>query len=548
MSDLTSGEATKGSSPEIPTESTLQADSARLETTSSFTFWFPAFLVGTTAAICLLVVVWFVTTPDGDANSQRPLLLHTVSRGDLPVTVIERGDIQGRGDVVVKCEVDDMPGDDIRGTMIIWIAPHGCSVKKGDLLVELDSAHQRERVDRQSLLTDGARASQVQAQTEYDCQLTTNANTLLEAQRAVELAEIELAIFTDPDSGTHATLVAKLEGQIQLLEHEVRVAEAERELKKSELERARQAHQQSGQPNGVAAFRRNMDRDQRQLDYNEAERQCSKKANELLQAKRELAKEEDYGRSQGTFERKLALDRAKRDLDQVKRSNDAELRQKRAALDAAEQAFRKHRELLDRYREQLGKCKIYAPSSGMVVHSGSGHDPASMIRRGSLVRRGQEILSLIDLQHLQVAINLQPDAFKRVKIGLPVTVRALAHQDRVFRGSVHSVSALPESSGQPGGPEGVHRVIITLDGDLAGLAPGMSVVAEIRVSELKDVIMIPEEAVVQRHGEHWCYVKSRQGIELRPVEIGSQIDGSVEIRQGLREGETVALDPQSVGS
>ena len=52
----------------------------------------------------------------------------------------ERGTMESQNNVEILCEVEDVQGDGINGTPILWIIENGLSVKKGDLLVELDTA------------------------------------------------------------------------------------------------------------------------------------------------------------------------------------------------------------------------------------------------------------------------------------------------------------------------------------------------------------------------------------------------------------------------
>ena len=84
------------------------------------------------------------------------LVWYTVQRGNLAITVTERGNLDSQQNTQIFCEVDDINGDGIIGTPIVWIVSNGSSVKKGDLLVELDSAAHKERLDDQFLDTERA--------------------------------------------------------------------------------------------------------------------------------------------------------------------------------------------------------------------------------------------------------------------------------------------------------------------------------------------------------------------------------------------------------
>ncbi len=70
--------------------------------------------------------------------------------------------------------------------------------------------------------------------------------------------------------------------------------------------------------------------------------------------------EYDYARSK----LKLGGDRqsAERALIQVERNNAAEVAQAKAWMDSTELSLKREEERLARYREQLEKCKIFAPN------------------------------------------------------------------------------------------------------------------------------------------------------------------------------------------
>jgi len=101
----------------------------------------------------LLLVAAFVILRSNSAHADSEFVYATVQRSDLAITVTERGTIESQNNVDILCEVEDVPGDGINGTPILWIVDNGISVKKGDLLVELDAAPHQERLDSQVLST-----------------------------------------------------------------------------------------------------------------------------------------------------------------------------------------------------------------------------------------------------------------------------------------------------------------------------------------------------------------------------------------------------------
>lgn len=80
------------------------------------------------------VVVSVAALLSGAGSSRRigPLLTHTITRGDLTVTVTEQGTLESADNTEIKCKV--------RGqNTIIWVIEGGTEVKPGDELVRLDT-------------------------------------------------------------------------------------------------------------------------------------------------------------------------------------------------------------------------------------------------------------------------------------------------------------------------------------------------------------------------------------------------------------------------
>ncbi|MFZ0034385.1 MAG: hypothetical protein WAK60_05300, partial [Sedimentisphaerales bacterium] len=75
---------------------------------------------------------------------------------------------------------------------------------------------------------------------------------------------------------------------------------------------------------------------------------------------------------------------------------------------------------------------------------------------------------------------------------------------------------------------------------------GMTAKVEIVIEELKNVISVPIQTVVNQQGKKVCYVMASKVPKQREVETGLFNDNFVEIKSGLVEGEQVLLNPPRV--
>ncbi len=86
-----------------------------------------------------------VLIPDsGLPRESGPRLTHTVTRGDLIITVTERGTLESSVNTEIKCKVR---GGDIP---ILWVIENGTEVKPGDELVNLEALAFEDRLNEMS--------------------------------------------------------------------------------------------------------------------------------------------------------------------------------------------------------------------------------------------------------------------------------------------------------------------------------------------------------------------------------------------------------------
>jgi HlyD family secretion protein len=468
----------------------------------------------------------------------QPLIFHTVTLGELPITVTERGNLESQNNVEIVCEVDDIDGDGMAGTQIITIVPNGTSVKQGDLLIEFDSSRHRERLDRQILDTESARAAQIQAEAKCENQKSQNVTLLDDALLDVELAKLEQKMFVDEQSGTHKLEVEAIERLVDDINNEILSAQATFQLKQNE-KRGIEALFKLG-------YAGKHQLDQSQLDLLQAEGQYVAKVNKLKTQLATLKKKQTYEKQMEELTLRGKLETSDRKVEQVKRNNEALLAQADAALHAVNEQLKKEEERLTRYQKQIELCKIVAPQDGMVAYATADRYYGEEIREGAAVRPRQKILSLPSLSQMQVKTSVHESVLDQVKPGLSVGVRIDAFPDRLYPGTVKSVAVLPEQGGYFGSDTKVYQTVITIDEPVERLKPGMTAVAEIHVDRLENVLAVPIQAIVQVGKETSCYI-AEEGTPLRRiVKLGRTNDKVVQILDGVGIGQRVVLNPMAI--
>ena len=118
-------------------------------------------------------------------------------------------------------------------------------------------------------------------------------------------------------------------------------------------------------------------------------------------------------------------------------------------------------------------------------------------------------------------------------------------QGNEYQGVVTTVSNQPEPSDWFSGTVKEYAAIVSIDSEAKGLRPGMTAAVEILVSNLKDVLSVPVQSVVEKSGKFYCWVNTSAGPEKRPVLLGMGDNSRIEVKDGVKEGDEVLLNPRA---
>ena len=489
------------------------------------------------SVVALAAASWSFLRDMGDTSPA--YVYYTVTPLDLPIVVTERGNLESQLETKVRCDVESSAYDrNSTGTLIIFIVPNGSAVNKGDLLVELDSAAIRDRLDTELLAFDKAVSQRIQAQATYENQITENQTNQAQSELLVELAKLKREMYMDPENGTFKLALEDIERQLDESKNLILESQAALELVKTEK-------------SGIEAlfklgYRGKSDLEQSRFRFMQAEDKLASSVNRLstYQATRKQLEDYEYRMQKLQLEGDVAT--AEQRLVQTKISNAAQLAKAEAAKHEAEKTEENQKERLEKLKEQLTFCKIFAPHDGMVVYAreNSRYSSNTEIAEGVSVRQRQEIITLPDLSQMQVKTQVHEAVLDQIRAGLPVTVKIDAFPNRTYDGVVDTVAVVPTSSYYTSVK--TYDCLIRILERVENLKPGMTAVVDIHIDRLKGVLSIPVQAVAQVKKETWCYVHSDEGVERRLIKLGRSNDKFVEILEGLTAGDRVILNTDAI--
>jgi membrane fusion protein (multidrug efflux system) len=262
----------------------------------------------------------------------------------------------------------------------------------------------------------------------------------------------------------------------------------------------------------------------------------------------------DEGKPVGAMERVLEIDPERRELElRAARASAAEAQaalvdQKRAAdrvsslfksnvasqaqLDTAQTQLELARSRTDAAAAQLGQAErarrdaeVKAPFAGLIAQR--------FVSVGEFVQPGTKLFELVALDPIEVEFRVSEVDSSRVRMGQVVDVRVAPFPDEVFKAEVTLVSPMIDPASR------TLRVKGRLANPEGKLRPGLFARADLGVSHREGVLMIPEEAVLQRSDGQVVFRMAGDHVERRVVHTGVYKEGRVEIVSGLEPGDRV---------
>ena len=439
-----------------------------------------------------------------------------VEEGPLVINLTEAGSIKPAEQINIKSRVEGR-------NSIIFLVPEGQRVKKGDVLVELDSSSQKDNLVNQEITVQNAQAAYVQAQ--ENLEVVKN-----QAKADVEKAELTLR-FAKED------LVKYKEGEYPKSLNEL---ESNVTLAAEELQRARDKLVWSKK-----LF------DEKYLSESEYR-------SDALSARRcelslETAKNNLSLLTQYTFKRQVAqlesdVWQAEMALERTRRSSKANVVQAEAQLRAKELELNRQNQRLVKIKDQIEKSVIRAPSDGLVIYATSNRGPfrgnTEPLQEGQEVYERQDLIALPTADTFVAEIKVHETSLKKIYPGLPVRVRVDALPGQIFMGKISRISPLPDAQSAFMNPDlKLYNTIVDIEGGAEVLKSGMTCEAEVIIDQYVKAVYVPVQCVVQVSGKPVAYVRTPTGVTRREVEIGLDNNRMVHVLKGLSVGEEVLVTP-----
>ena len=314
----------------------------------------------------------------------------TACRTDHPVVVTARGNLESERQTTIRCQVESRDRFS-NGTAILFIIPDGNRVAEGDVLVEFDSATIRDVLDAEALEWQSAKSELAQAEARFKNQRTLNETRVAEAELALELAELNLLIYTDEENGTFKLELGAIDRRIDDTRKALLAAQGALKLKETEKTGIEKLFK--------LGYKGKSDLEQVRFSFQEAESALSAVVNRLTIYEATRSQMTTYRKREQLLRMQGRVDTANRNLRQAEVTNESKLAEMRAELFEAQEREKHQSARVGHYEQQLRNCTIRSPHAGTVAYAQPNSHKSNDCRicEGAQVRQRQQLLCLRDL-------------------------------------------------------------------------------------------------------------------------------------------------------
>lgn len=181
--------------------------------------------------------------------------------------------------------------------------------------------------------------------------------------------------------------------------------------------------------------------------------------------------------------------------------------------------------------QQLARCQIRAPFSGRVAKR--------LADTGTMLAPGAPIVTLVDNGVLEFRAAVPSADLSKARIGAKAVVSVDALPGFSASGSITRILPLVDERSRS------FEVVVEVAGR-PELVAGLFARARVKVRDISDAIVVPPSAIVRDGGRGEVakvFIVESGKAELRDVIVGVEGLEAIQIRDGLKHGTVVVVDP-----
>jgi len=178
-------------------------------------------------------------------------------------------------------------------------------------------------------------------------------------------------------------------------------------------------------------------------------------------------------------------------------------------------------------------AKVESPISGILGRTLL--DKGANILPSAGLSSGTPLAIVVNMEEMVVRLDIPEADIPYVKKGLKSLLKVDAYPEENFEGEVSKVSEVMDTQTR------TLPIEITIPNPEHRLKSGMFARIKIIASQLKERLVILQDALVQELGVNYVFVVEDHTAKKKKVTLGVKEDNKVEILEGLKEGQKVII-------
>lgn len=456
--------------------------------------------------------------PDAKPAESKPAeggTVHKITKGEFEVKLSLDGTFEAVKQTPIALDPREW-GD----LTVVSVVDHGTVVKKGDLLVKLDTRDLEEQI--------------------------------ADLERARPLEELNLKLAHQEFATLERTTPLSLEA--------ARRAKMEGEQDMAYYEDTERAMEERNAKENVKRIEQNLAYNKEELDQLEkmyAADELTEETEEIIlqRARNDVAYYEwMLEQTRARSERILNTSIPRQHLSQRKNVEQLEiawrqaeqslpetLRKKRLELEAQEIALKKSAEKLADLKADLADLTVKAPHDGVVYYGATSRGKwvtASQVERklvpGGKLMADEVILTVVSPEALRIRASVGENRLRHLKKGVSGQAAPGFDPESEFPTAVETVSLVPFA-------DGTYDATFTAPKGVEGgpaYYPGMTVKIRLDLFEAADALTAPKKAVHRDKDGHYVHLKDGS---KRRIKVGQSNDDAYQVLEGLKEGDEIKV-------
>jgi len=472
------------------------------------------------AAALLIAADSMAQTPGGGAGGKAT---YKVSKATLKGDVTFKGTVEAETmtEIVLRPEAWT-PG----GSLVVKKAvPLGTSVKKGDVLVELEL----DKIDRaiKELESDLKMGEITLKMSEDELPILAKSTPvdLAAAERAKAIADEDLKRFLEIDRP-----LAEQSAEFALKNAAFSLESTKEELK--QLEKMYRSKDLTEETEEMILKRQRHQVESAEFGLKTAQNRRDQTIKVDLPRREQTVRET-------AVKQNLALEKAKNNLPLT-------LSQKQLALEKLKYENGKTKEKLAKLQRDRESMMVKAPEEGVVYYGRCVNGQwttaaavASKLTPKGMLTPDEVFITVVSTRPIFVRGQVEEKDLHLVHAGMKGKATLTGYPDQKVPAEITNVSKIPQ------GNHYECKVRIEPGKDAEAIMPGMNCTLHFVSFEKKDVLTVPASAVFSGEDDsHHVYVAGKDGAQptKKDVQIGKTVHGKTEIVSGLSEGDEILLN------